>query len=1446
MLFLSSAARDFACVLAAIPLMWGGVAYGQSYWSAGLGGSGNDQVRDVKVDADGYVYATGEFSGSITFGGVPRVSAGGIDMFLTKLSPAGDVIWFVQGGGIGIDGGIKLAVRDGHVAVAGTFMQTAEFQGQSLTSAGAQDIFLALHDAATGQLQWIAAGGGPSASDRPYGVSIAASGNVTMAGEFSATVNLAGEAFTSMTDPLTLVPGVDVFIASYGPSGSPLWAKQGTAKYSDRAVDVVNDPTGNIYVTGQFSDTIQFTATYPNTMYNASFLLKLDADGNELWFRRMGGAVYDQVRDMQWTSTGELLLVGDLQGIMMFLDSGPDLIDSVDPYAYYLLRVNPDGELVSDTVVGSANLVSGRAVDERNGTVAVLGEFNCQFTSFADSAHAGLWMATGIQDLFVVRHSLDSLNVIKDAQQYGGPQEKSAGQVASLLDGSTVFCGGFEDMIVFPCTEAFTADIASAFAPYGLWAPNLGGYCNDPYYGSFAADTSNGLKDGFIARGHVPGRSPYDWWDRTGQVCDFQPRGLCLGEDYMPWQCADTVEACGETLLGILPEFSWVPGEHQHFVGPDLDLQWSTGATTDSLPVIATDNYAVTCTSLSGCWQWSDTLFADVHPIPPQPLLSDDVVVATDSPYQYLISICDPTVVQLWCSNVEPGMVPSWSGPGGVTANDSVTADTSGTYYFSLTTEFGCSSYNGVNVSDHPNLPIPPVEVALEISYPQDVDLNDSLSLCPGEYRQVQITTTWTLNGAPYTFPSTFPPTYQFGFVLNGDTFMYNEPQLTRSYVLPATGWYPDSVGIFIINAPCGDDTLSLSASAVNAIHVTLFPSTVVDVEVLGPMVICPGDTGLLVAVCDSCGSISWQGNNIITNLGDSVLVQAGHFTAYGSLTDTNGCSFHDTYSIQVTYPGVPELDVLPPDGIICPDSLAVVFTNAIGQYTWYGPLGEVPENNDSIAVSAPGEYYLALTDPNDCYLISDPILLTGYATPFLNILPDGVLCVGEGPVLLQVVTTGYTSFQWAPPLAGNSLIQSVDQPGIYACTVQACGIVTELQTEILTGSATAQVLDLGPFAICPGDTVTLVATDGSSIHYWQPGPVFGDSLLVTQSGSYTLVATDPNGCADSAEAVVVAVHDLGPPLTVADFTGCAGDAVVLTETAPGALAWYADAAQTVLLSTGPVLDLGTPTDSTVVYLVRSDSVCTAPPLAVAVNMIYPSAVILPAPGPFCGGASLLLEASGPTGWEAVWTVPAGMFTGTSVAIDPLTPADEGWYVVMPTLEGCPGVPDSVYVAVHVPMVPELAADTTVCIGGETVLVLPAGFTDAVWSTGNEGNSLAVQEAGTYNVSATDTNGCAMSWSITVVAIECPPVIPNVITPNGDGVNDGFTLWNSAATSGQLQVFNRWGKLVHAGDPTAGAWNATFDLNGEPVPDGVYYYLLRLVGREGKILEVNGHLTVKR
>lgn len=1660
--------------LAALSLLAASEVRAQSYWAEDVGGPGNDHVADVKTDSAGNIYATGEFSGSIVFGGNTYVSSGGIDMFMTKLSPTGQVLWFVQGGGPGIDRGIKLCVRGGHVAVVGEFMQTATFQGQALTSAGGPDIFLAMHDAATGTLQWIVHGGGPLASDRPYGVTIAGSGRVTMVGEFSGTVDIGGETLTSMLDPDVQLPSVDVFISTYSPQGVAQWTRQGSAEHTDRAIDVVNDAADNIYVTGQFSDTIQFVDTYPNVMYNATFLLKLDAAGNEVWFRRAGGAVYDEVRDMQWSSTNDLLVVGDLEGTMIFLDSVPDLISSGAPYAYYLLRVGGNGQLLADTVVTSANPLSGRALDERNGIVTVLGQFECQFTSLVDSAHAGLWSATGTQDLFVARHALDSLG-FKDAQQFGGDQEKLAGQVTTLNDGSPIFCGSYEHVLVFPCADVFSADIASALPPYGLYAPNGAGYCGDPNYGSFAADTSDGLKDGFIARGYVLGRSPYDWWDRSDAPCSFLPRSLCLGGGITPLACEDTVAYCGPGFIGIHPDFAYSIDRRSFFVGPDLDFLWSTGATTDSLHVTTSGTYGVTCTTTNGCLQWTDSIEVLIHPFPPQPLLSDNVIVATNTPESYEINICDPTQVWLWCSNVDTTTTYYWTGPNGTVMNDSLLVDTSTVCYFHMVNAFGCSTENHVLVIDNPNAEIPDVDVDLAIEFPQDTDHNDTLDICPQQYVSFHVDPTWTLNNAPYTFPYTYPASYYFGFDVNGFIDYVDDPYYAGDLLAPSSHWYVITTSVRVVNSPCGTDTLLLPATVTDSIYVHVFPATAVEVSITGPDVICPADEALLVASCPACDELIWMGNGIINTSGDSAYVHNGYFTAYGAVSDTNGCSFSDEAVHYVSYPGVPELDVYPPDGIICPDSVAVIYTHAQGTYTWYGPPGEMPIDNDSILVTIPGEYYLSLVDPNGCSLTSDPILVTGYATPYLNVLPDGVLCLGEAPVLLQVVTTGYSSLAWSAPLTGSSLTQQVGQPGTYSCTVQACGITTELSTQIVVGSAMAEVLDPGPFRLCAGDTVELQAAAGQAAYFWDPGPVFGDHLIVTHGGAYTLTVLDANGCADTASAVVVLGDDPNALLTIADRTVCSGTPVTLQETAGGDLAWYADSALVVLLGTGPMLDLGTPTDSTTLYLVRTDSLCTGQPVRVEVAVVEPPAalvsgpdslcvgvdatliaqidapfqavwstpagtasgdtlavgqatladagwyvvqavsgecrgtadsllltvlpptpldlgpdtaicpgaavlflvppgftdplwqgsiaapsfttdepgpvqltavdvhgcaaldtvllsvlvpsvpvtandltlcrgqdavlvatgsgtltwyadaglqdtlgtgnaltlpmpmdslvlylvqaqfgctgqslpvavnvvpipvdVTLSAPAHFCVGAPGTVSASGPPGLEGTWTTPAGTYVGTSVSFPSAQPDEAGWYVLVPSVAGCLGTADSVLVSVLAPLPLTLGADTSFCNGGAFHLALPAGFTDPQWSTGATDNSIDAEAAGTYSLQATDANGCVTQASIHLIVVDCPPIVPNVITPNGDGVNDGFSLGAVGAVSGELSVYDRWGVLVHVGDPIGRSWDATYDKNRELVPDGVYYYVLRLVDSAGGSKQFTGYFNVLR
>jgi len=104
------------------------------------------------------------------------------------------------------------------------------------------------------------------------------------------------------------------------------------------------------------------------------------------------------------------------------------------------------------------------------------------------------------------------------------------------------------------------------------------------------------------------------------------------------------------------------------------------------------------------------------------------------------------------------------------------------------------------------------------------------------------------------------------------------------------------------------------------------------------------------------------------------------------------------------------------------------------------------------------------------------------------------------------------------------------------------------------------------------------------------------------------------------------------------------------------------------------------------------------------------------------------------------------------------------------------------------------------------------------------------QKDGTYVVTltVTDQNGCVSTVTLGDYDIFAPDLlIPNVFSPNGDGVNDGFTVRYTGKELFRMEVFDRWGRLLYEADAQDKPWMGT-DSGGNVVNDGVYYYSVQI------------------
>ena len=175
-----------------------------------------------------------------------------------------------------------------------------------------------------------------------------------------------------------------------------------------------------------------------------------------------------------------------------------------------------------------------------------------------------------------------------------------------------------------------------------------------------------------------------------------------------------------------------------------------------------------------------------------------------------------------------------------------------------------------------------------------------------------------------------------------------------------------------------------------------------------------------------------------------------------------------------------------------------------------------------------------------------------------------------------------------------------------------------------------------------------------------------------------------------------------------------------------------------------------------------------------------------------------------------------------------------------------------------------LSADTSIQAGQTVAIQLQtnaaAPFT-VQWtpdSTLNCINCTAVTarptQSTTYAATLTDANGCMATAQITINSIRKKDEVsfaPNAFSPNGDGVNDYFTIFSGNVIKNVqvMRVFDRWGNLVYqhqnfAPNAEQVGWDGTF--NGKLAMQGVYTFYAILEYEDSKVAPVSGEVVLVR
>ena len=835
---------------------------------------------------------------------------------------------------------------------------------------------------------------------------------------------------------------------------------------------------------------------------------------------------------------------------------------------------------------------------------------------------------------------------------------------------------------------------------------------------------------------------------------------------------------------------------------------WSNGTTTQDLITASTGSYTVTVTDTKGCTATASASIsvdtAKTIRVTVDSISGSSCTTATNGAI-YITPLRGTTLYTY-----------SWSN--GTTTQDLINV-AAGSYTVAVTDNKGCTATASASIS---------VDTAKTIRVTVD---SISGSSC-----------TTATNGAIYITPSrgTLPYTYNWS---NSTT--------TQDLINVAAGSYTVTV----------TDSKGCTAQAISSITVDTSKSVRIAIDsVIGSSCIVAANGAIYVTPSRGTTPYTYTWNNG-TTAQDLINTVAGSYTV--TVTDSKGCTAQATASITVDTSKSVRVAIDSVIGSSCMVATngAVYITPSSGSapYTYSWSNGATTQ--DLLHVSS-GSYTVTVTDNNGC-IAHAAAGISVDTSKSVHVTIDSVVqstCNSALDGAIYVSPSGGTSpytYSWSNGTTTQDLLNVM--AGSYTVTVtdnSGCNAQASASVSVDTNDAIHITVNTVTNASCNtaiNGSVNVTVTGGliPYTYAWSNGSGTQD-LTNVASGTYTLTVTDSKGCNASLAATIGIDTAKAVKIVIDSITGvnclAINSGAVFTTTSGGSTPYVYVWSNGTSLANLIGVPIGTYTVS-----VKDAAGCIASATATVANI--PSLILsLNVDSNIkCNGDANGIISALVTGGSGTYQYSFGNGATTST----IGNLAAGTYSVTVTdaNSGCTATTSIDLVQPDILAAVATVTNTSCITSNGSVIITVAGGTSPYtynW-LGNTStvNTITQLGAGNYNIMIQDAHNCSVETSFTIAKdgnCDTGVVIHNIITPNGDGVNDVMVIEGiEYYPNNDLKIFDKWGDVVAHMERYNNKWEGRDD-KGNPLPSGTYYYLLKLNAPSltGGKTDFTGYVMIQR